>query len=79
MDQHVTGNGANFGHTREDLNDLISDAIDGEHIDPDVLYIAVMRIVGVTRENKIKAGSVGSWRKIHDLEPEPYEEYPTGG
>ena len=64
------GNGESFGHTREDLTNLINDALDLDHIDPDNLWIAVMRVVGVVREDKIKSGSVDAWRRIHDLEPE---------
>ena len=42
-----------FGHTREDCLDLLGDAFDEFHCDPDEIYVAIQRVANVA-EMKLK-------------------------
>jgi hypothetical protein len=43
----------NFGHTREDCFDLLGDAFDEFHCNPDEIYVAIQRVANV-QEQKMR-------------------------
>ena len=52
-------NGENFGHTAEDVLNLVHDALDVHHIRPDEIYIALARVVNVHIQKEAKREAYG--------------------